>query len=251
MINVDDRLLTRLDEKEMWLLMHIVKRLGADGTCWPSNETLLADTGWKDIRTLRRVKKQLEDKGMMQQDARFNDKKEQRSNTYKVLTDMIGVYKTANTLQTGGTKNAPATGVQKMHPPGVHEMQGAGVHEMHHEVLSIEVLNNEQRDFDTEKEFKWFWETYNYKVGKHETELFWYSLDFPTMQKIREHLPAYMDSKKDTLKRYWKKPANYLKEAIYNDEIVLTEELEQEEKPRAGFVLPIRRTAEQFKRRAQ
>lgn len=143
MINVDDRLLTQLDEKEMWLLMHIVKRLGADGTCWPSNETLLNDTGWKDIRTLRRVKSQLEDKGMMRQDARYNDKNEQRSNTYKVLTDLIGVYKTANTLQTGGAKNAQATGVQKMHSPGVQKMQGAGVQKMHHEVLSNEVLSNE------------------------------------------------------------------------------------------------------------
>lgn len=252
MINVDDRLLSQLDEKEMWLLMHIVKRLGADGTCWPSNDTLMDDTGWKDIRTLRRVKKQLEEKGIMKQDARFNDKNEQRSNTYTVLTDLIGVYKSANKLQTGGAKNAPATGVQKMHRPGVHQMQGAGVHEMHHEVLSNEVLSNEQRDCDPEKEFEWFWNTYDYKVSQHEAELFWYSLDFPTMLKIREHLPKYLQSKKDTPKRFWKKPINYLKDAIYNDEIVTEEKPEEQtEKPRAGFVLPIRRTAEQFKRRAQ
>ena len=143
MINVDDRLLSTLDEKEMWLLMHIVKRLGVDGTCWPSNDTLMEDTGWKDIRTLRRVKKQLEDKGIMKQDARYNDKNEQRSNTYRVLTDLIGVYKPANKLQTGGAKNAPATGVHETHLPGVHQMQGAGVHQMHHEVLSNEVLSNE------------------------------------------------------------------------------------------------------------
>jgi hypothetical protein len=121
MLNVDDRILEKLDEKELWLLMHIVKRLNVDGTCWPSNETLLVDTRWRDIRTLRRVRKSLLEKGIIKQDNRYKETGEQTSNSYKVLTTLIGVYKPANKLQTGGAKNAL---------PGVHEMQGRGVHSM-------------------------------------------------------------------------------------------------------------------------
>lgn len=119
-------------------------------------------------------------------------------------------------------------------------------------INEFKTINEIENDCDPEKEFEWFWNTYDYKVSQHEAELFWYSLDFQTMLKIREHLPKYLESKKNTPKRFWKKPINYLKEAIYNDEIVTEEKPEEQtEKPRAGFVLPIRRTAEQFKRRAQ
>jgi uncharacterized phage protein (TIGR02220 family) len=91
MVNIDTRLVDRLhassvNEKELWLLIHVVKRINVKRLCWPSNELLLEDTGWH-IEKLQSVKKSLVKKGLLQI-IRRGDK----SNVYKINTEFLGVF---------------------------------------------------------------------------------------------------------------------------------------------------------------
>ena len=86
MINIDTRFLSKVDESEMWLLLHITKRLGKKMFCFPSNKTLMKDTGWK-IDKLRDVKTRLEQKGVISIEGTKGG-----SNNYHVKTDEIGVF---------------------------------------------------------------------------------------------------------------------------------------------------------------
>jgi uncharacterized phage protein (TIGR02220 family) len=90
MINIDTRLLSKVDESELWLLTHIAKRINSQRECWPSNTTLCKETGF-GIDKLQRVKKSLVEKGLMKVYPRKN-KTGQTSNNYQVLTRFIGVY---------------------------------------------------------------------------------------------------------------------------------------------------------------
>lgn len=92
MINIHGKILEILTESEMWLLIHITKRLGKNMFCWPSNETLMKDTGW-GVDKLRDVKNSLIEKKIIQVNIQAG-----RSNTYHVTTDLIGVYVPSNKL---------------------------------------------------------------------------------------------------------------------------------------------------------
>ncbi len=91
MINIDNRLLDEVDENDLWLLCHIVKRIGTDGSCFPSNRTLCKDTLW-NIKRIQRSKKSLIDKGILLITPRAKEKGQQTSNDYKIQTDLVGVY---------------------------------------------------------------------------------------------------------------------------------------------------------------
>lgn len=91
MINIDDRLYNAVDMSEYWLLSHIVRRLNKQMYCFPSNKTLMMDTGWA-IDKLQKVKKSLVDKGLISVDSRFNETDRQSTNFYRVETDLIGVF---------------------------------------------------------------------------------------------------------------------------------------------------------------
>ena len=64
MLNIDDRLLELVDEKELWLMLKIKSFTNAGGEAWPSNETLCRVTGWSK-NTLAVVKKRLVKKGLL------------------------------------------------------------------------------------------------------------------------------------------------------------------------------------------
>ena len=146
MINIHDELLESLNEKELWLLIHLVKRINQDRVCWPSNKTILKDTKWKDERTLTAVKKGLIDKGILVQSMRTRADGSQTSNEYTLTTELIGVYNSGAKIQKDIAKHVP-TPLHEMHPPHHKERRGQGVQTMHpHEVLNIEVLNSEESD---------------------------------------------------------------------------------------------------------
>lgn len=146
MINIHDELLESLNEKELWLLIHLVKRINQDRVCWPSNKTILKDTKWKDERTLTAVKKGLIDKGILVQSMRTRADGSQTSNEYTLTTELIGVYNSGAKIQKDIAKHVP-TPLHEMHPPHHKERRGQGVQMMHpHEVLNNEVLNNEESD---------------------------------------------------------------------------------------------------------
>lgn len=71
-----------------------------------------------------------------------------------------------------------------------------------------------------ENDFDIFWKAFNYNVGLRQTQDEWLSItkEMPSeIAKILVHVPKYVLSKPD--KKYRKKPENYLKERIWQDEI--------------------------------
>lgn len=87
MINIDTRLLAALNENEMWFLIHLAKRINSNQrTCWPSNATLLEDTGW-GMEKLQKVKKALIKKKLIQVEIRKDT-----SNLYRITSNGIGVF---------------------------------------------------------------------------------------------------------------------------------------------------------------
>jgi len=90
---------------------------------------------------------------------------------------------------------------------------------------------NENEDLDVieinkESDFDIFWKAYDYNVGLRQAQDEWLKIkrEMPNeISKILVHVPLYVASKPD--KQHRKRPENYLKEGIYNDEIVPTKEL--------------------------
>jgi uncharacterized phage protein (TIGR02220 family) len=130
MINIDERLLPNVTADELWLLIHITKRLGADFTCFPSNATLLKDTGWKDERTLNKIKSALKAKGLIEQTIRVQPHGGQTSNLTAVKTEYISVMVTAAKLSEnanyGGAKNGGGGGAKNAGEGGAKNGGGGG-----------------------------------------------------------------------------------------------------------------------------
>jgi hypothetical protein len=91
MINVHDVLLDKLNDSELYLLLHIAKRLSVNSTCFPKNETLCHDTKWS-LKTVQKVKRSLIEKGFILVTQRQNEFGAHLSNMYRVETDLIGVF---------------------------------------------------------------------------------------------------------------------------------------------------------------
>jgi hypothetical protein len=91
MINVDTRLLSEVNESELWLLIHIAKRLNKNRICWPSNRMLCRETGWS-LKTLQKVKQQLIDKKLMVVVVRKHPEGGQGANAYQIKTELISVF---------------------------------------------------------------------------------------------------------------------------------------------------------------
>lgn len=135
MINIDTRLLPQVDSAELWLLVHIVKRIDMKRTCWPSNKTLCDDTGWQ-IDKLQRVKNSLVKKRLLVVEPRFKS-----SNVYRVKTSYLKVFVDVEKVEfeeiqpTGKGSTIPDEG----HPQNT--VEGGGQNPVT-EVLSNEVLVN-------------------------------------------------------------------------------------------------------------
>ena len=91
MINIDTRLLPKVTEPELWLLLHLSKRINKENVCWPSNRVLCRETGWH-IDKLQRIKKQLIEKKILIVIIRKHPEGGQGSNAYKINTEHIGVF---------------------------------------------------------------------------------------------------------------------------------------------------------------
>lgn len=90
MLNIDTRILDDLTSDQYWLLSHILKRIDADLTCFPSNKKLCEDTRW-EIKKLQKIKAELIGNGFLIVKPRKKGDA-QTSNEYKVQTDLISVY---------------------------------------------------------------------------------------------------------------------------------------------------------------
>lgn len=87
MINLNDKLLEKVNEYELWLCTHIAKRMNENGA-FPSNETLCKDTGWS-LNTLQKHKKSLIAKKILICEKRFRDRGGQTSNNYQLTSKYI------------------------------------------------------------------------------------------------------------------------------------------------------------------
>ena len=98
-------------------------------------------------------------------------------------------------------------------------------------ISPLQGVKDKDKDMDEEQDeeqeiketdFDIFWKAYDYNVGLRNTMEEWSKIkrEMPNeIAKILVHVPLYVASKPDKLTR--KKPENYLKEGIYNDEIVM------------------------------
>lgn len=93
MIIMDDRFLKETTPDEMWLMLHITKYLKErENTCWPSNETMIAVTGWSESK-FRQVRRDCIKKGFLRLESRFAKNGTQTSNIYHVETERLAFMK--------------------------------------------------------------------------------------------------------------------------------------------------------------
>lgn len=140
MLNIDTRLLELIDESEIWLLLHLAKRLGKqEESVFPSNATLLAETGWH-IEKLQRVKKSLEQKNILKiKQRKIKGQKQQSSNVYIFKTDKISYFTNAKGEEVEVSSPIGFSGGE-----GVGKSEGGDTGKSDREVLTTEVLTTEE-----------------------------------------------------------------------------------------------------------
>jgi hypothetical protein len=140
-INIHSELAEMLTEKELYLLIHIVKRAGVKGAAWPSRETLMRDTGWGSKNTLDNNLKSLIEKGIVEKTARYRADGGQTSNSYRIMTDKVGVYVPGTKLhfEPTPTQKMPISPTQKMPSPPTQKVG--------HEVLVNRSINTNRNKY--------------------------------------------------------------------------------------------------------
>lgn len=155
MINLDSRLLTELDENELFLLANLANRINGDRTCFPGNSLLCKELRWSKEK-LQRIKKQLSEKGFVKIDTRHKDNgKGQTSNLYTILTPQVGNYTPGRKTDTGGAE-IPAGGISENQPPPCLETGTRGGGKTDHELLITEALETERltkEELEKEKKY--------------------------------------------------------------------------------------------------
>jgi predicted DNA-binding protein (MmcQ/YjbR family) len=81
----------------------------------------------------------------------------------------------------------------------------------------------EDKEYIHQSRFDLFWDTYDYKVGRADTEKKWNALSEETKDKIFEHLKKYIPSTPDV--KFRKHPATYLNKQSWNDVVVDTSQI--------------------------
>lgn len=188
MINLDDRIFEQVkDESQMWLLLHIAKRINKDMSCFPTNYTLAKDCGWGKNK-VQKVKKELKKMGLIEVEARTIEGK-QRANNYIVNTEFVGIYvplkKIKATLFEGtlneGTLNE---GTLKQGNRSINNK----------EVLTITSINNNNNGKKLLPKFSFdsFWNKYNYKKNKQQALKAWKKLKDEDKEKALKAVDGYL-----------------------------------------------------------
>lgn len=193
MINLDDRIFEQIKtDSQMWLLLHIAKRINKDMFCFPTNYTLSKDCGW-GMNKVQKVKAQLKQLGLIDVSKRMV-KGQQRANNYTVTTDHIGIYISLKKLQ--GTL---FEGNLKQGTPNEGRLNEGTLKESNRSINQNEVL----KDISINKEdingknlpipsFSDFWDLYDYKKNKDTSRKSWKKLtDLEKMRTI-ETIPQYL-----------------------------------------------------------
>jgi hypothetical protein len=85
---IQESLIRKLDQSEMWMLMHLIRDSVPETKCYQSNRQLCERLGW-GIDKMQRVKQSLVEKGIINVIERKNDDGGQLSNAYEVITREI------------------------------------------------------------------------------------------------------------------------------------------------------------------
>lgn len=141
MINIDDRILSEVDENQLFLLCAIAKHMGKNAKAWPSNKTLCETTRWS-LNKLIRVKKSAIAAGLLTAEIRFLQNA-QTSNVYEVKTRRISVMVNMADLEPP-TQNSTPPPTQNRYAPPTQNGYPAPPQNGVTEVLTNEVLTNEQ-----------------------------------------------------------------------------------------------------------
>lgn len=203
MINLDDRIFDDVKKPEqMWLLLHLARRIGKNRDCWPKNFTLAKDCGWSE-NTVQKYKKQLRELNLLTVQKRFVNKK-QAANSYLVNTSNIKVYIPLNNIPTQdvGTHNK---GTQDV---GTQTLGDISIKQL--EVLRKESIKKDKKiDFlekrlkELEKQFQKpenieitsfdeFWEIYDHKKSKKGSMIAWKKLTNEEKKLALEAVPQYL-----------------------------------------------------------
>ena len=145
MINLDDRIFDEVqDENQMWLLLHIAKRINKDMYCFPTNYTLSKDCGW-GMNKVQKVKKQLKDLGLIDVSKRMVQGR-QRANNYTVNTDHIGIYVPLKRIKGSLNEGNPKEGTLKQGNLNEHTLNEGNRSINQKEVLTNTSINKKEED---------------------------------------------------------------------------------------------------------
>jgi len=97
MINIDTRILRKLNPDQLYLLCHIVNFMNENRMCFPSNKKLIEQSGFSESKILR-VKNDLVTRNIISVKKRFRPDGSQTSNLYRIETDLIGVFVTGKNM---------------------------------------------------------------------------------------------------------------------------------------------------------
>ena len=90
MINLDNRLLELLNGNELAVFIHIIKRVDVKKVAYPSIELLRKETGFGQARIYQAINSLIKKKILKRK--QVNSKGKFTKTTYKILTDLAGVY---------------------------------------------------------------------------------------------------------------------------------------------------------------
>jgi uncharacterized phage protein (TIGR02220 family) len=193
MINLNDKILDQLDEKELYLACRIAQHIGKNGVAWPGLNRLVELTGWSKP-TVIKIAKQLDGKGVVKMTHRKGENGRNQSNLYRLNTPNIGVFITTDKLG-GGSKNSLLGVVKNIDHPSKISLP---------EVLSNEVLKNRTTPLTPQ--------------GERSEDFDVTGTDAPKQQNETETpapaTPRTLDEKAAWLLNYWNKNVRRDKRAL-------------------------------------
>lgn len=142
MLNIDSRLLTKVNADELYLLAMITDRVNAEGKAWPGNNLLLQNTNW-GIEKLQKVKKSLYEKGIIKVNIRKSGKR-QTSNSYQLQTNLISKYSGSGKTDIGFSGGVGKSGIPPMPENQISPGSGKSGREIYRSINHEEVLGKEE-----------------------------------------------------------------------------------------------------------
>jgi DNA-binding transcriptional regulator YhcF (GntR family) len=191
MINLDDRIFEEVKKPEqMWLLLHIAKRINKNMSCFPKNYTLAKDCGWS-VNTVQKYKKELRELGLLDVQKRFVNNK-QAGNNYIVKTNAVSIFVNLSTISRIATQNMGSQDVGT-HDKGTQDVGNRSINK-------IEVLTNKNKDINGKKDlpetdplsFETFWNNYNYKKNRKAAKKSWDRLTPTKKAAALAGVPQYL-----------------------------------------------------------